>query len=131
MFSLRALWKAIRRSSLVFSLVFAMALLGFSLAGLLRSPLRAMGVWWPILFLGPFILIGWAAKLEARLKLSPTFRRRACLLLIFGSIGLSLVLWWYQRDRQAHYAVKAVQPGPRFEEKKRSPELPRGPRNRP
>jgi len=130
MFSLRALWKAVRRSSLVFSVVFALALFGFSLTGLLRSPLRALGLWWPLLFLGPFILIGWAAKLEARLQIGPVFRRRACLLLVFGSISLNLVLWWYQRELEATYA-ETFEPGPLFEEKKSPPALRRGPRGRP
>ena len=130
MFSLRALWKGLRGQSLVFSVVFAFAVLGFSLAGLLRSPMRAIGLWGPLVFLLPLILVGWTARLEKRLELRVPFRRWCCYGLIFGSILLSLMLWAYQRHLRQAYA-ESIQPGPRFEEPARPADLPRGPRHRP
>lgn len=129
--SLRAFWKGLRGNSLVFSLVFAMAVMGFSLAGILRSPMRAFGLWGPLIFLLPLIAIGWAAKLERKLDLGDRFRRFCCLLLIAGSILLSVLLWRYEKTLEARYADSIV-PGPRFEEpaEDRSP-IRRGPRHRP
>jgi hypothetical protein len=133
--SLRALWKGLKASSLTFSLVFAMALMGLSLAGLLRSPIRAIGLWGPLVFLLPLIAIGWAARLEARFLPDARFRRRCSLLLIGGSILLTLLLWRYERLLTERYRDTFI-PGPAFVEEpaggRSSPIDPRrGPRNRP
>ena len=127
--SLRALWKGLKGNSLVFSVVFAMALMGFSLGGILRSPLKAIGLWWPLIFILPLIAIGWTARMERRLKLEKPFKRLLCLILILGSILLSVLLWWTRGFLDEQYA-DSIQPGPRFEEPKER-ERPRGPRNRP
>ncbi|NDV62294.1 hypothetical protein G0Q06_07530 [Puniceicoccales bacterium CK1056] len=127
--SLRALWKGLKGNSLVFSIVFAMALLGFSLAGILRSPLKAIGLWWPLIFILPVIAIGWSAKFEKGLKLEPSFKRLLCLILILGSVVLSILLWWTKGFLNDRYA-DSVQPGPKFEPP-REETLPRGPRHRP
>lgn len=126
----RAFWKGLKGNSLVFSLVFAMALLGFSLAGLLRSPMRAIGIWGPLIFLLPFIAIGFAAKLERRLNLETWFRRVCCLILILGSILLTLLLFRYEAWITSRYEQSLVT-GPKFKEPASSPALPRGPRGRP
>jgi hypothetical protein len=127
--SLRALWKGLKGSSLVFSVVFAMAVLGFSLAGILRSPLKAIGLWWPLIFILPIIAIGWSAKFEQRLALEKNFKRLLCLILIVGSIVLSILLWWTRGFLEGRYA-DSFQPGPKFEQP-RDERLPRGPRHRP
>lgn len=126
---LRAFWKGLKGNSLVFSLAFAMALLGFSLAGMLRSPLRSIGIWGPLIFLLPIIAIGWSAKLERRLALQDRFRRLACLLLILGSILLTVLLWRYRAMLERAYANSFV-PGPAFQEPAPAANLPRGPRHR-
>lgn len=127
----RAFWKGLRGNSLVFSLVFALAMTGFSLAGILRSPMRAFGLWGPLIFILPIIAIGWAAKLEKRLRLRDGFRRFCCLLLIAGSILLSYELWRYETRLTERYR-DSIRPGPAFRETDDGPPrvLPRGPRNR-
>lgn len=118
-----------RGKSLVFSVVFAMAVMGFSLAGILRSPMRAIGLWWPLIFLIPILAIGKTAKFERKLNLKPQFRRLCCYILIFGSILLSLGIWQYGKSLREVYAEKAIQPGPKFKVEEED-NLPRGPRNR-
>ena len=117
-----------RGKSLVFSVVFAMAVMGFSLAGILRSPMRAIGLWWPLIFLLPILAIGKTAKVERKLALRPQFRRLCCYILIYGSILLSLGIWQYGKSLREVHAQKEIQPGPKFEEP--DDDLPRGPRHR-
>lgn len=127
--SIRAFWKGLKGNSLVFSIVFAMALMGFSLAGILRSPLKAIGLWWPLLFILPVIAIGWSARFEKRLQLEKPFKRLLCLILIIGSIVLSMILWWFEGYLHKRYA-DSIEMGPAFKET-REPSVPRGPRHRP
>lgn len=129
LFALRALWKGLKRNSLIFSLVFAMAVMGFSLAGLLRNPLRGFGLWWPLILILPFLVIGQAAKFEQRLRVRPSVRRFCVLLLLGGSLLLSVLFWRYEAALEARYA-DSFKPGPKFEEPKREVTLPRGPRHR-
>ena len=126
--SLRALWRGLRGKSLVFSLIFSMAVMGFSLAGLLRSPMRAIGLWWPLIFLLPIFFIGKTAKFERGLELRPEFRRICCFILIYGSILLSLGFWMYGRHLREAYA-DSFQPGPLYKEVIEV-DLPRGPRGK-
>jgi hypothetical protein len=129
--SLRALWKGLKGNSLIFSLVFAMALMGFSLAGMLRLTLRELGLWWPLMLLLPFVVIGRLARLEARLRLRPRIRRACVLILIGGSISLTLALWRYEsRLEDRREASVESRLGPKFVEPENKPELPRGPRHR-
>jgi phosphoglycerol transferase MdoB-like AlkP superfamily enzyme len=127
--TLRALWRGLRRNSLVFSLVFAVAVLEGSLSGILREPLTVLGFWLPLAFILPFLLIGWAAKLEKRLKMGDRFRRFACLLLIAGSISLGALLWQYEARLQSHYAA-SLELGPQFVVTEDEREIPRGPPHR-
>lgn len=126
--SLRALWKALRGNSLTFSLVFAVAVLGGSVAGVLREPLLALGLASPLAFLLSILLIGFLARRERKLPLRLRFKRLCSLLLIVGSLILGTVFWRYQAHLEEQYEDSFV-PGPRFEEPRR--ELPRrGPRHR-
>jgi hypothetical protein len=111
----------------VFSIVFAMAVLGFSFSGLLRAPLRTIGLWGPLLFILPIIATRLLAKYEKRQKIRDDFRRICAYGLIFGSILLALLLWRYEVWLDNAYA-DSIQPGPLYKEA--PPELPRGPRNR-
>ncbi|NBD37177.1 MAG: hypothetical protein GVY10_01240 [Verrucomicrobia bacterium] len=109
--SLRALWKALRGNSLTFSLVFAVAVLGGSLA-----------------FLFSILLIGFLARREQKLPLRLRFKRLCSLLLIVGSLILGAIFWRYQAHLEKQYENSFV-PGPKFEEPRR--ELPRrGPPHR-
>ncbi len=121
-FSLRALWKALRGNSLTFSVVFAGAIMGGSVAGLVREPMLALGMASPLAFLASLLLIGLLAKSERKLPLRPSFKRQCCLLLIVGSLVLAVVFWNYQSRLEKRYAEGFV-PGPKFEEPHR--ELPR------
>ena len=124
---LRALWKGLRGRSLTFSIVFAMAVLGSSFAGLMRAPMKTIGFWGPLVFILPIIATALLAKQEQKLKIEAEFKRICSYSLIFGSIILALLIWKYGDFLKASYA-DSVQKGPLFEEQR--PELPRGPRNR-
>ena len=124
---LGALWKGLRGRSLTFSVVFAMAVLGSSFAGLMRAPLRTIGIWAPLVLLLPIIATALLAKQEQKLKIETEFKRICSYSLIFGSILLALLIWKYEGYMEARFA-DSVQKGPLFEEK--GPERPRGPRNR-
>ena len=126
-FSLRALWKGLRGRSLTFSLVFAMALMGFSFAGLLRAPLRTIGLWGPLLFLLPLIATGLLARKEDKLPLKAPFKRLCSRILIYGSILLTLLIWRYGVWLREAYKDTFI-PGPRYQEAPR--ESPRGPRGK-
>jgi hypothetical protein len=125
---LRALWKGLRGRSLTFSVVFAMAVLGSSFAGLLRAPLRTIGIWAPLVFLLPILATGLLARQERKLHLRDEFRCTLSYSLIFGSIALAILLWRYQSWLEAGYA-DSLQQGPLYE--KRVPaDTPRGPRGK-
>lgn len=125
--SLRALWKGIRGRSLTFSIIFAMAVMGSSFAGLMRAPLKTIGIWAPLVFILPVVATGLLAKYEQKLKIETEIKRICSYSLIFGSILLALLLWKYEGFLKTRYA-DSVQKGPLFEEE--GPERPRGPRNR-
>jgi len=129
--ALRALIKGLTGNSLLFSLVYALAVMGFSLAGLLRDPMRAVGLWGPLVFLLPLFLLGKVANWERQSGLDPRLRRTGALLLIVGSTVLALLLWRYERALEARHAG-SFEPGPLFQAPvEEGPRLPRGPRGRP
>lgn len=125
--SFRALWKGLRGKSLIFSIVFAMAVMGSSFAGLMRAPLHTVGIWGPFVFILPIVATGLLAKQERKLKIGDTFRRTCSYSLIFGSIALALLIWRYQNWLEERYADTFMK-GPLYQEQR---ELPRGPRHRP
>lgn len=125
--SLRALWKGLRGRSLVFSVVFAMAVMGSSFAGLMRVPLRTIGIWGPLVFILPIVATALLAKKESKLKLEEDFKRICSYSLIFGSILLSLLLWQYRNLLEKIYSDSLVT-GPLYKEQ--APDLPRGPRGK-
>ena len=106
-----------------------MAIMGFSLAGFLRSPMRALGLWWPLIFILPIIAIGKGAKWERKLQLEPEFRRMCCLILIYGSLLLSIGIWVYGIGLRSAYEDNNIRPGPKYVETSEV-ELPRGPRGK-
>ncbi len=126
--SFRALWKGLRGRSLTFSIVFAMAVMGSSFGGLLRAPLRTIGLWGPLVLLLPIIATGYLAKYERHLKLELNHRQWISYSLIFGSILLALLLWRYEAFLEAKYAG-SVEKGPRFKELAEPPQR-RGPRGK-
>ena len=124
--SLRALWKGLRGRSLTFSIIFAMAIMGSSFAGLLRAPLRTIGIWGPLVLLLPIIVTGLLAKHEHKLSLSVRFRQLCSYTLIFGSIVLAVLLWRYENRLEETYA-NSFEKGPLFKEEE-NPVRRRGPR---
>ena len=91
--------------------------------------MRAIGLWWPLIFILPIIAIGKGAKFEQKLELRPEFRRLCCLILIYGSILLSIGIWVYGSNIRDAYEEKGIRPGPKYEEVIEV-DLPRGPRHR-
>lgn len=128
--SLRALIRGIRERSLLFSLMFAMAVMGGSLAGLLRDPLRAAGLWWPLAFLLPIFIFKKTAAWETRWLGGLRIRSIGSALLIAGSILLSVLLWRYEGALEERYADSFVR-GPLFKESSPIDRTRRGPRGRP
>jgi hypothetical protein len=104
-----------------------MAVMGSSFAGLMRAPLKTIGIWAPLVFILPVVATGLLAKYEQKLKIETEIKRICSYSLIFGSILLALLLWKYEGFLKTRYA-DSVQKGPLFEEE--GPERPRGPRNR-
>lgn len=111
--------------------MFAMAMLGGSLAGLLRDPMRAIGLWGPVAFVLPFLVFGKVAKWEQRWQPGLRIRRLGSLLLVIGSILLALGLWRYERVLEKRYEESFV-PGPLYDpDFGKQPIERRGPRHRP
>ncbi len=125
-FNLRALWKGFRGNSITFSLIFAMAIMGFSLAGIMRDSLRSVGLWWPLVFLVPMVAVGWLAKNEHQLKIRKRTRTLATILLIAGSIWCSTMLGKYEQHLREQYS-DTIELGPQYQEPEREPAR-RGPR---
>lgn len=128
-FPLRALWKGLRGRSLTFSVVFAMAVMGSSFAGLLRMPLKTIGIWGPLVLILPIVATGLLAKQEQRLPVSVSFKRSCSVLLIFGSVLLVALLGRYESWLEDRYA-DTVQVGERFRELGDQPVRRPGPRGR-
>ena len=111
---LRAFWKGLLGKSLIFSIVFAMAVMGASFAGLLRTPLRSFGLGAPLVFFLPILATGLLAKYERKIPLRRGFRRLCCYLLIFGSVasavGLKqLRLYWAERVAKTDVTIGVKQ----------------------
>ena len=92
-FTLRFLWKGLSGRSMVFSLLFATAILGYSGAGFIRSALGSVGIPWWIVWIIPFILIGTVAKKEEAWFPRERFRKIVSYSVIAFSIVLSYLLW--------------------------------------
>ncbi len=127
---LRSLWKGLRGRSLTFSVVFAMAVMGSSFAGLLRMPLKTIGIWGPLVLILPILATGLMARQENRLPLTVSFKRTCSIILVFGSVLLAALLARYESWLESRYA-DSVQTGERFVEPKADPLHKRGPRGRP
>ena len=129
-FPVRALWKGLRGRSLTFSIVFAMAIMGSSFAGLLRMPLRTIGIWAPLVLILPIVATGLMAKYENRLPIRESFKRSCSVALIFGSVLVVACLARYESWLESRYA-DSVQFGERFRQTDTNPLHKRGPRSRP
>jgi hypothetical protein len=88
--------KALKGTSLTWSLVVTIGLLGGSFAGLLRHSLHLIGLWMPLVFVLPLFATGWLAKREHRLPVSPLFRRNACWAMMTAGLALALAQWGYR-----------------------------------
>ena len=120
---------SLKVSSLTFSLVFALAVLGSSFGGLLRAPLRTIGIWGPLVLILPIVATGLLAKQERKLKMEMRTRQICSYTMIFGSILMAILLWQYESWLQRKYA-DSVQPGPLFKEQDNPLLERRGPRGK-
>jgi hypothetical protein len=120
--------RGLRGKSLTFSLIFAMAALGFSFGGLMRNSFKEIGFWTPFAFILPLIITGLLAKNEHRLRLRESFQRLSAFLLIFGSIALAICLWRWEVWHEETYE-KTFVAGPKYKEPaKETPRRRFGPR---
>lgn len=74
-FHLRLLWKGLSGRSVLFSLLFSMAVLGYSGAGFIREFFSLLGIPWWLVWLVPIFLIGALAKREEQWIPNENFRR--------------------------------------------------------
>lgn len=105
-------WRAIRHYSLTASVVFASAILGFSVVKLLRRLLHELSVPWLFLWLIPIFLIGAVAKRESNWVPDANFRRKLALGIALGSIVLAVVIGRIRREIAATKEPAAEQIAP-------------------
>jgi len=86
------LWKALRGQSVTFAALFALSVLGLSVVRVVRHLLAALGAPWLLLFLLPMIAIGMVARREREWMPDEEQRKRWSRRLVFGSLGLSVLL---------------------------------------
>lgn len=86
------LWKALRGQSVTFAALFALSLLGLSVVRVLRHMLGALGVPWLALIVLPVVIFGYIAKREKDWMPDEAQRRRWSRNLVFGAVGISVVL---------------------------------------
>jgi hypothetical protein len=86
------LWKGLRGQSVTFAALFALGVLGLSIVRVLRHVLSALGAPWYLWLLLPVILVGGLARREHQWMPNEQMRRRWSRGLIFGSLGISLLI---------------------------------------
>lgn len=86
------LWKALRGQSVTFAALFALSILGLSVVRAFRHLLSALGAPWLLLFLVPALAIGAIARRESEWMPEEEQRKRWSRRLVFGAIGLSVLL---------------------------------------
>ena len=84
---LRFLRKVLKGHSLLFSLIIALGLIGFSVSGEIRSLFGDLGISWPLAWVGSGFLVTYLAKREHRLKIGSKFKLYLC----FGLIAFGLI----------------------------------------
>lgn len=94
------LWKALRGGSVTFAALFALSLLGLSVMRGLRHLLGEFGVPWLALLILPVLVIGAIAKRERQWMPDDNRRKRWSRWLVFGSIGISVLLAMISHDRE-------------------------------
>lgn len=102
-FSIRTFFKAIKGNSLTFSLVFATAVLGFSISGVVRRSLHGIGIWWILAWIVPIVLISLLAKNESKLKLRDKFKRTICYILLGGSLACAYLIYRFEDRMNEKY----------------------------
>ena len=101
-FHIRLLWKGITGNSLVFSLLFATAVLGYSGGGFIRDFFGWLGVPWWLVWIIPIVLIGAVAKREADWLPNDKFRKGLSLAVVVFSIICGLLLWKMEKDAEKY-----------------------------
>ena len=85
-------WKGLRGQSVTFAALFAFGLLGFSVIRALRHLLHAMHAPWYLWLLLPIVLVSWLSRWETNWLPDEQQRRRWSRSLIFGAIGVSVLI---------------------------------------
>lgn len=101
-FNLRLLWKGLRGRSLVFSLLFATAVLGYSGAGFVREVFSFIGVPWWLVWLVPIFLIGAIAKKEEEWLPNEKYRKWVSYSVIAFSMAFGYLLWNMEKDARQY-----------------------------
>ncbi|MGB0370122.1 MAG: hypothetical protein ACPGN3_02135 [Opitutales bacterium] len=106
--NLRLLWKGLTGRSLVFSLLFATAVLGYSGAGAIRDIFGAIGVPWWLVWIVPFVLIGAIAKREEKWLPNEKYRKWVSYGIVAFSIGFGYLLWSMEQDAKQYDPPKEI-----------------------
>ncbi|MDQ8203846.1 hypothetical protein [Pelagicoccus sp. SDUM812003] len=85
------LWRALRRFSLTFAVIFASSMLGFSVVKLLRKVLGELSVPWLALWIGPIVLVSVIAKKEQVWIPDFTLRKRIAWGIVIASLAMYLI----------------------------------------
>lgn len=85
-------WKGLRGHSITFSALFASFLIGWSLADIVRQAMARLGVHWLFVFVLPILAFSWLSAREARWMPDEKRRRTIARSLVFGSIGLAIII---------------------------------------
>lgn len=86
------LWKALRGQSVTFAALFALSILGLSVGRAFRHFLSLLGAPWLLLILLPIAVIGAVARREQEWIPDVNQRKRWSRRLVFGALGLSLLI---------------------------------------
>lgn len=113
--NIRLLWKGLKGHSVVFSLLFATAILGFSGSGAIRDIFSGLGVPWWLVWIVPILLIGAVAKREEAWLPNEKFRRWVSFSVLGFSLAFGYLLWSMEQDAKQYDPPKEKprQTGPR------------------
>lgn len=96
------MWKGITGRSIIFSLLFATAVLGYSGSGFISGAFKWIGVPWWLAWLIPLFLIGAVAKREDQWLPNEKFRRWLSLGIVIFSALFGFLLWQMEQDAKQY-----------------------------
>jgi hypothetical protein len=95
------LWRAVRGQSVTFAALFACGVLGLSIIGEFRHLLARWHAPWYAWIIIPILAIGYLAKQESKWMPEVETRRKWSRRLVFGSIGIALLVSWLSPGAEA------------------------------